>query len=307
MALLTSLRRLIGKIKRWWRDGRVKRTLSSCLYVLLPQSFAYFILKNVFKAGLFSALGAVSIVESYKWLLPDSGDETVGLLTQISQQLANNSQHTAGSIEPFKRTVPDIMVNFLWVASIAICIGSAIFATLIQQWARRYLALAQGRGTPEKRVRLRKFLKHGLRKFWMAQICQLLSMALHFSIALYCLGFIFFIFHINSTWVPLVVLVYPPVYIVYLILTFLPIFFWDCPYGTPYTALAWWVWHFGWFLTFSIISSFANLFCLLLPRGLRNVLRNRANKHRQWALDGLKRSVERYATEGPQAVGDDNV
>ena len=261
----------------------------------------------MFKAGLFSALGAVSIVESYKWLLPDSGDQTVGLLVQISQQLASSSQHIAGNIPPFTRTFAEIMVNVLWIASVAICIGSAIFATLIQQWARRYLALAQGRSTPEKRARLRRFLNNGLRKFWMPQICQLLSMSLHASIGLYTLGFIFFIFHINKTWVPLVVLFYPPVYIVYLILTFLPVIFWDCPYGTPFSALAWWGWHFGWFVAFSIISGFASLLCLVLPRGLRNFLQNRAKKHRRWASDGLKRSVEIYATEVPQAVGDGKV
>ena len=255
----------------------------------------------MFKAGLFSALGAVSIVESYKWLLPDSGDETVGLLVQISQQLANNSQHTA-SIEPFNRTVPDIMTNVLWCTSIAICIGSATFATLIQQWARRYLALAQGPSTPEKRAAVRKFLKRGHKKFWMPQVCMLLSMALHASIALYSLGFIFFVFHINSTWVPLVVVMYPPIYVVYVIMTVLPIIFWDCPYGTSFTALTWWGWHFGWFVTFSIISGFATL---VLPRGSGGSLQNRVKKHRQWASDGLNRSVELYATEDPQVVGDE--
>ena len=257
----------------------------------------------MFKAGLFSALGGISIVESYKWLLPDSGDQTVGLLVQISQQLANNSQHTA-SIEPFNRTVPDIMVNVLWLTSIAICIGSAAFATLIQQWTRRYLALAQAPGTPEKRAALRRFLKHGLRKFWMPQVCMLLGMALHTSIALYGLGFIFFVFHINSTWVPLVVVSYPPIYVLYVILTFLPIIFWDCPYGTSFTALTWWGWHLGSFVTFSIISGFATL---VLPRRLRDSLQKRAKKHRKWALDGINRSVELHATGDPQAVGDEKV
>lgn len=98
----------------------MKRKLSSPLYVLAPQSFAYFVLKNLSKAGLFSALGAVSIVESYKWLLPDSGDEADGLLTQISQQISNDSQHPA-SIGPFKQSGYDIATNVFWASSIALC------------------------------------------------------------------------------------------------------------------------------------------------------------------------------------------
>ena len=264
--------------------------------------------KSIFQAGLFSALGGVSIVESYKWLSPDSGDETVGLLTQISQQLANSSQHTAGSIEPFQRSHYDILTNVFWISSVAICIGSAMFATLIQQWARRYLALAQGHGrTHEERARLREFLRHGLRKYWLPQVCQLLSMSLHFSIALYCLGFIFFIHHINAAWVPWMILIYPPIYIVYIVLTYLPIIFWDCPYGTSFTPLAWWAWHFGWFVTFSIFSGFAALLCLFIPNRLRKFLQERADNHKRWASDGLKRSVGRYATEGKRAAGDKEV
>ena len=263
------------------------------------------------KAGLFSALGAVSVVESYKWLLPDSGDETVGLLVQISQQLANNSQQTA-SIEPFKRTVPDIMANFLWFTSVAICIGSAIFATLIQQWARRYLALAQGPGTPEKCAAARKYLEDGIKKFWMPQVCQLLSMALHVSIALYSLGFIFFVFHVDKGWVPFVVLVYPPVFLTYLILTVLPIFSVNCPYGTPFTALVWCVWHFGLFVTFSSISRFANLLCL---SSLKESLQDGAEDHWELASKGLKegidRKIDRYSNqhtaEGSHVAGSDKV
>ena len=257
------------------------------------------------KPGLFSALGGVSVVESYKWLLPDSGDEAVGLLVQISQQLANSSQLPAGSIEPFKRTVPDILTNIFWFISVAICIGCAILATLIQQWARGYLALEQGVNTPNERARVR----NGPRKFWMPQVCLLLSMALHVSIALYSLGFIFFVFHVDKAWVPLVALIYPPVYIAYLILTILPIIFWDCPYGTPFTPIVWCGWHFGLFLTFSIISGVANLLCLSSRSRfkLKTFLQDRAKRHRQWASDGVKGKVDRYAAEVPQAVGDGKV
>jgi hypothetical protein len=122
----------------------MKPTPSSYLYVLVPQSSVYFLLNNIFifKAGLFSAVGTVSLVESYKWLSPDSGDETVELLAQLVN-VTQKIPLTPGSSEPFKRTFDIVTLNILWFASITICICCAVFATLIQQWVRRYLALTQ--------------------------------------------------------------------------------------------------------------------------------------------------------------------
>jgi hypothetical protein len=42
------------------------------------------------KTGLFSAIVGAFIIEFYKKLSSDSGDQTVALLQQISQQLPNS-------------------------------------------------------------------------------------------------------------------------------------------------------------------------------------------------------------------------
>ncbi|KAF8261541.1 hypothetical protein EI94DRAFT_1705451 [Lactarius quietus] len=73
-------------------------------------------------AGLFSAVIAISLVESYKWLSPDPSQEaadrlseTVTQLTRISQQLVNISYGIplesiiAESSQPFKRTPLAVM------------------------------------------------------------------------------------------------------------------------------------------------------------------------------------------------------
>ena len=44
-----------------------------------------YLLMHFSQAGLFSAVGAVFLVERYKWLYPDSGDETVQLLNVTAQ------------------------------------------------------------------------------------------------------------------------------------------------------------------------------------------------------------------------------
>ena len=248
----------------------------------------------MFKAGLFSAVGTVSLVESYKWLSPDSGDETVDLLAQLIN-VTQKIPLTPGSSEQFKRTFDVVAVNVIWFASITICIVCAVLATLIQQWARQYLAFAQGRDTPEERARVRGFLYRGLKRFQMSRICQLLGMGLHLSIGLYGLGILIFIFHIDRNLVVVALLGFSPIPPIYVVLTFLPIFFLDSPYSTPFSAPVWRIWHFGWAVFFSIYSGIANLFSCFLPNGLVNFLQNRADMHRQRCADGLKRSVKRYA------------
>ncbi|KAJ7896798.1 hypothetical protein B0H14DRAFT_2333246, partial [Mycena olivaceomarginata] len=49
-------------------------------------------------AALFSAVLTAFIIESYKSLNPDSGDLTVQLLEQISQQLATSANRSTFSI-----------------------------------------------------------------------------------------------------------------------------------------------------------------------------------------------------------------
>src|SRR6266702_2735186 len=282
------------------------------------------LLKHMFKAGLFSAVVTVSLVESYKWLSPDPGDETVKLLTQISRQLVNISNGiplesiAPESSQPFKPTSSALMVNITWFGSIVLCLACSVFATLIQQRARRYLALTQGRGAPYERARLRTFMFNGLGRFKADQISQILSMALHLSILLYCVGLLGYIFSINTS-IGFAALGYLLMfYFIYAILTVLPFFFFDCPYGTPFSALTWrlsQVFLLGYFATIRGIEDlFHEPLSTLWNRTYRHVggsrgpaqwretLKKRVNTHRQWFLDGLRRTIELRAAEGPQAV-----
>ncbi|KAH9053292.1 hypothetical protein EDB87DRAFT_1548633, partial [Lactarius vividus] len=118
-------------------------------------------------AGLFSAVIMVSFVESYKLLSPDPGDEAVKLLTQISQQLVDpfngslNRSIPDESSQSTKPTASAILVNLSWLCSIILCFCCSVGATLVQQWARRYLVLMQG----PKRMQLRTFMFNGIAKF----------------------------------------------------------------------------------------------------------------------------------------------
>ncbi|KAI9442710.1 hypothetical protein H4582DRAFT_1796751, partial [Lactarius indigo] len=47
---------------------------------------------NTALAAIFMAITTVSLVESYKWLSPDPGSQTVEQLDRISEQLFNSSR-----------------------------------------------------------------------------------------------------------------------------------------------------------------------------------------------------------------------
>ncbi|KAJ7280680.1 hypothetical protein C8J57DRAFT_105446, partial [Mycena rebaudengoi] len=68
-------------------------------------------------AGLFSASLTAFIIESYKTLTPDSGNTTVRLLTQISEQLAaaaNGSSVVLPLSTPFTPPVTSLVCNAFW-------------------------------------------------------------------------------------------------------------------------------------------------------------------------------------------------
>ena len=248
---------------------------------------------NIFKAGLFAGVGAVTLVESYKWLSPDSGDETVDLLGQLVN-VTQKISLTPGNGESFKRTFDIVAVNIIIFTSMAICVVCAGLVTLIQQWAQRFLALAGTRDTvtQEERAHVQESL---YRCFVAVQVpwIPIVRMGLHTSIALYALGILLFISHIDRHLVPIALVQVSTVLFGYTALTILPIFFLNFPYSTPFSAPVWWIWNFWLAVIFWII---ANLFSCLLPGrlGLVQSLQDRADKHRKRCADGLEKTVERF-------------
>ena len=250
----------------------------------------------VFKAGLFSAVGAVSLVESYKWLSPDSGDQTVRLLKATVNILAQefNSNNTGVSSivdagdEPFHRTLDVVAVNILWFGSMVICIGCAIASTLVQHWGRRYLELTQGYHPASNNERVRNVLFNGFDKFHMQEIRLLVGMALYTSVFLYCLGIIVFIIHIDWALAPLAASYLGLCGVLYAIVTVLPFFFLDCPFSTPFTPLTFRLYHFS---MFSLFWSLRLIFQLFFRTSSRfwQALNKKAEKHRRQAQEGLNR------------------
>ncbi|KAH9026178.1 hypothetical protein EDB85DRAFT_2291956 [Lactarius pseudohatsudake] len=194
--------------------------------------------------GLFSATVATFVIESYKRLSVDSGDQTVTLLSQMSQQLVGISNGTIlPTPPPLSNSPPNlpsaVRVNILWLLSLAISITCALLATLIQQWTRRYMALSYLHDMPHERARVRTFLFTGMEHFRMRQAVEAIPMLLHTSVFLFFAGLVDFFLLFNQTvawvfigWIGLFVSVYAA-------MTIIPNIIFSCPYRTPFTGLFW--------------------------------------------------------------------
>ncbi|KAI0056309.1 hypothetical protein BV25DRAFT_1639587 [Artomyces pyxidatus] len=196
--------------------------------------------------GLFGAIVAAFIIESYKLLQPDSGGTTVLLLAQISQQLAAGFNNTdlpsplpiAGLTATFRPLPSSVRINVLWFLSLSLSITCALTATLMQQWARRYTNNTQNAeraGSPKRQGRIHAYLFTGLHTFRMASAVEALPALLHASVALFFAGLVDFLFTINTV-VAYTTLACAIVGIVaYAVFTFLPFWFPNCPYATPFS------------------------------------------------------------------------
>src|SRR6267154_4468169 len=122
------------KLKRRIRELQtvVKRmqTVLLCSYVfnlLVPQ----FVLMTWtgFETGLFSATVGAFIIEFYRKLSSDPGDETVVLLRQISQQLQNSpnstNSNTANQQSSSSPGTAMVWVNAMWLISFVLSLTSA--------------------------------------------------------------------------------------------------------------------------------------------------------------------------------------
>lgn len=274
--------------------------------------------------GLFSATVAAFIIESYKKLSPDSTDLTNALLTQISQQLVNISNGTpltsvvAQSSPPFQPTASTVRVNVMWFLSLVLSLTCALSATLMQQWARRYLQLAQRRGAPHKRARMRAYIFEGIKGFEMTRAIETMPTLLHLSVFLFFAGLVDFLIPINATvayftlgWIALFSLAYA-------VLTILPNLYLNCPYRTPLSGITWRLSQFsvlGIFLAVRGIEGRFHIPLLTLwrwthrtatgplgPTQWREALNKQVRTHRKWLLDGLRKSVELSATGAPSMV-----
>ncbi|KAJ7766018.1 hypothetical protein B0H16DRAFT_1882890 [Mycena metata] len=193
-------------------------------------------------AGLFSASLTAFLIESYKTLMPDSGDTTILLLSQISGQLAASANGTAFNFVQQPQFTPRasaLICNVLWFISLGLSLACALVATLLEQWARDFLHKAEIRSAPVIRARVFSYLYYGLRRFKMHTVVEIIPLLLHASLLFFFGGLIAFLVPVNIVITAVAAAILATVIILYATLTLLPLLHPDCPYRTPLSGGLW--------------------------------------------------------------------
>jgi len=115
----------------------------------------------------------------------------------------------------------------------------ALLATLLQQWARRYLWVTQPRCNPHRRSRVRSFFAEGVDKLHLPWAVEILPTLLHGSLFLFFSGLVIFLFNIHHTVFTIILWWVGLLTGVYICITFMPIFRRDSPYYTPLSRSVW--------------------------------------------------------------------
>ncbi|KAJ7797657.1 hypothetical protein B0H14DRAFT_2466772, partial [Mycena olivaceomarginata] len=193
-------------------------------------------------AGLFSASLTAFIIESYKTLSPDQGAMTITLLAQISHQLDTSSSNTSMATTDPSFTTPSaatLACNILWFFSLGLSLSCALFATLVQQWARDFVQRTEMRPSPVTRARIFSYLYFGMQRFGMHTIVGFIPLLLHLSLLLFFAGLVAFLRPINQVMVIVAALMLGLISAIYIWLTILPIISSDAPYRTPLSNVVW--------------------------------------------------------------------
>ena len=264
------------------------------------------------KTGLFSAIVGAFIIEFYKKLSSDSGDQTVALLQQISHQLpiSPNSTYsnTANQPSPPGTAMVWVIVIALWLISLVLSLTCALIATLLQQWARRYIETPKSTNMPRHRARVRSLLLVGTRRYNIPIIVEILPTLLHLSVYLFLGGLVITFNTVNKTVAIAVDVAVGVSGLAYIVLSVLPCLDVKCPYRTPISKILWYPCH--------ALLSFAALClhrCILGLHGLLNQpvlsrgqgvllrwLKSRGfsvSNHWRFLTDGLEKSIVHRAVE----------
>ena len=292
------------------------------VYVSLHLPVPMFITMTFWETGLFSAIVAAFIIESYKRLSPDSSSQSVFYLEQLSQQFAGfaNGTHVPLQFAPSPPPSTSIIcVNILWLLSLLLSTTSALFATLMMQWARIYIDLPQIPSAPRERARVRSVLFFGTEKYRMHLAVEMAPRLLHLSVFLFFAGLIIFFFVVTVyQTVAIVLSIFVGVFaVVYLVCTILPCIDNRSPYRTPMSSVLWYTWQASFFSVTFFLSWLLRLFhCCLVPYNFGDVTSFRQRilnwcistidgfyeKHLQNIKDGFQRSIVQGALDAPKLV-----
>jgi hypothetical protein len=224
------------KLAKSWKADADSILVFVRLYLLAPCVTS----THKSKTGLFSAAVASLISVSIQDLRQNPQDTSNFYLANLYQATVdpNRSSSLPASPPPFSPHRFAVWVNGLWFMSLVISITCAVLATLLQQWARRYLKLSQTRYSLHKRARIRTFFAEGVENSLLPWVVEALPTLIHVSLVLFFAGLAVFLWNVNLTifkvvlsWVGVCTALYGCTMLISIVRR-------DSPYYTPLTPLA---------------------------------------------------------------------
>ena len=200
---------------------------------------------------------------------PNSQNTAAFYLARINQQLSSQLNEPQEPIpeslsnnpaQSFSAPTLAVWVNGLWFLSLVISLTCALMATLLQQWARRYLQVAYPRYSSVKRARIHDFYSEGVENLHVPWAVEALPTLLHISLFLFFAGLSVFLFNVHLTIFGVVTAWIGICVILYACLTFLPIICKNSPYSGPLSS----------FFSFCF-TSIRHLFFKLFEKSRRNL------------------------------------
>ncbi|KAF8268880.1 hypothetical protein EI94DRAFT_1088295 [Lactarius quietus] len=191
--------------------------------------------------GLFSASVAALISVSIQDVRLNPQDTSNFYLANIYEAIADPNRaniSAPSSPPPFSPPNYAVWVNTLWFLSLVISITCALLATLLQQWARRYLKVTQPHSSLDKRARTRAFFAEGVDKSVLPWVVEALPTLLHLSLLLFFVGLVVFLWNVHLTIFKFVLSWVCVCSALYGCTTIVPFFRHDSPFYTPLTPLA---------------------------------------------------------------------
>ncbi|VDC02139.1 unnamed protein product [Peniophora sp. CBMAI 1063] len=187
--------------------------------------------------GLFAATVAAFLIESYKTLSPDSGAQSVALLSQLVTAANGNGTRIDSDPMPFEASDTSVMINILWFIALVVSLASALLATLVQEWTRD-LIRAQARLADVQSEK--KCVEHlgyymGAEAYGLHRLPSLVVGLMHAAVILFLIGLDIFLFTIHRRLALVVSAVTGAIAFVYIVASSIPLFRVACPYRTPMT------------------------------------------------------------------------
>ena len=191
------------------------------------------------QSGLLSATVATFLSQSYLSSQTSSQDVSAFYLSQIYELQANSSSNNSGGVVPPPPPKPapvPTVAHLLWFPSLVLSLVAAVFATLVQEWIRRYLLLTQPRFSPHRRARIRACMAQEGSLARLQRTVHTLNTFLHLSVFFFFMGLIA-VTTSGDTFVVVAVSIYIFIPLVlYLTYSLIPCFDPHSLYSTPLTG-----------------------------------------------------------------------